>query len=119
MNAEQSLQQKSAPQNVCFGCGQANSDGLHIRSFPKNGEVVAQWKPEKKYEALDRSPERRDHRDVTGLSLQLDGSVSSDEARRRRSPALHGHCGIRNQIAATDSDERFSFSFCENFRDHG
>ena len=53
MNAEQSLQEKYAPQNVCFGCGQANSDGLHIRSFPKNGEVVAQWKPEKKYEAFD------------------------------------------------------------------
>jgi acyl-coenzyme A thioesterase PaaI-like protein len=53
MNAEQSLQQKYAAQNVCFGCGQANSDGLHIRSFPKNGEVVAQWKPEKKYEAFD------------------------------------------------------------------
>jgi len=49
---EQSLQEKYAPKNVCFGCGPANPDGLHIRSFPKNGEIVAEWKPEKKYEAF-------------------------------------------------------------------
>src|SRR3979409_332723 len=49
---EQSLQEKYAPKNACFGCGPANPDGLHIRSFPKNGEVVAEWKPEPKYEAF-------------------------------------------------------------------
>jgi acyl-coenzyme A thioesterase PaaI-like protein len=49
---EQSLQEKYAPRNVCFGCGPANPDGLHIRSFVKNGEVVAEWKPEQKYEAF-------------------------------------------------------------------
>ena len=45
---------------MCFGCGAANPDGLHIRSFLKNsdesradGEVVAEWKPEKKYEAFE------------------------------------------------------------------
>ena len=48
----QSLQEKYAPENVCFGCGPANPDGLHIRSFPKDGEIVADWKPEKKYEAF-------------------------------------------------------------------
>jgi hypothetical protein len=57
---EQSLQEKYAPKNICFGCGAANPDGLHIRSFLKNsdesqaaGEVVAEWKPEKKYEAFE------------------------------------------------------------------
>jgi acyl-coenzyme A thioesterase PaaI-like protein len=50
--SEKSLQEKYAPNNACFGCGPANPDGLHIRSFPKNGEVVAEWKPEKKYEAF-------------------------------------------------------------------
>jgi acyl-coenzyme A thioesterase PaaI-like protein len=49
---EKSLQEKYAPNNACFGCGPANPEGLHIRSFPKNGEVVAEWKPEKKYEAF-------------------------------------------------------------------
>jgi acyl-coenzyme A thioesterase PaaI-like protein len=50
--SEESLQEKYAPNNACFGCGPANPDGLHIRSFPKNGEVVAEWRPEKKYEAF-------------------------------------------------------------------
>src|SRR6202171_1718509 len=49
---EQSLQEKYAPGNACFGCGPANPDGLHIRSFPKGDEVVAEWTPEKKYEAF-------------------------------------------------------------------
>jgi acyl-coenzyme A thioesterase PaaI-like protein len=47
-----SLQEKYAPNNVCWGCGPANAEGLRIRSFPKDGEVIAEWKPEKKYEAF-------------------------------------------------------------------
>ena len=43
------------PDVQSFGiCGPANTEGLHIRSFPKKkGEVVAEWTPEKKYEAFD------------------------------------------------------------------
>jgi len=52
MSEQESLQEHYAPNNACFGCGPANPDGLHIRSFPKNGEVVAEWKPEPKYEAF-------------------------------------------------------------------
>src|SRR5215472_17856084 len=52
MNAK-SLQEKYAPNSTCWGCGPANTEGLHIRSFPKNGEVVAEWKPAKKYEAFE------------------------------------------------------------------
>jgi acyl-coenzyme A thioesterase PaaI-like protein len=58
--SEQSLQEKYAPRNICFGCGAANPNGLHIRSFLRNsdesragGEVVAEWKPQKKYEAFE------------------------------------------------------------------
>jgi acyl-coenzyme A thioesterase PaaI-like protein len=51
-NETQSLQERYAPQNACWGCGPANAEGLRIRSFPKNGEVVAEWKPEPKYEAF-------------------------------------------------------------------
>jgi acyl-coenzyme A thioesterase PaaI-like protein len=47
-----SLQEQYAPNNACFGCGPANPHGLHIRSFAKNGEVVAEWRPEQKYEAF-------------------------------------------------------------------
>ena len=49
----QSLQEKYARRNICFGCGPANPNGLHIRSFAKNGELVAEWTPEKKYEAFN------------------------------------------------------------------
>src|ERR1700756_656773 len=49
---EKSLQEKYAPQNSCWGCGPANPEGLRIRSFPKNGEIIAQWKPQPKYEAF-------------------------------------------------------------------
>ena len=52
MKKAQSLQEKYAPNNACWGCGPANEDGLGIRSFPENGEVVAEWKPERKYEAF-------------------------------------------------------------------
>src|SRR5438876_12337682 len=47
-----SLQERYGPNNACWGCGPANPDGLRIRSFPKDDEVVAEWKPEKKYEAF-------------------------------------------------------------------
>jgi len=49
---EQSLQEKYAPNNACFGCGPANPKGLHIRSFAQgDGEVVCLWQPESYHEA--------------------------------------------------------------------
>src|SRR6266550_1525807 len=51
MNNE-SLQEKFAPNNSCWGCGPANAEGLRIRSFPQDGEVIAEWKPESRYEAF-------------------------------------------------------------------
>lgn len=51
-NESKSLQERYAPENACWGCGPANVEGLRIRSFPKDGEVVAEWKPEEKYEAF-------------------------------------------------------------------
>ena len=52
MNEHLSLQEKYAPNNACWGCGPANAEGLRIRSFPEGDEVVAEWKPEPKYEAF-------------------------------------------------------------------
>jgi acyl-coenzyme A thioesterase PaaI-like protein len=49
---EQSLQEKYAPRNACFGCGPANERGLRIRSFPRGDEVVAHWMPESFHEAF-------------------------------------------------------------------
>jgi len=47
-----SLQERYAPTNACFGCGPANPDGVHVRSFARGDEVVAEWMPEQKYEAF-------------------------------------------------------------------
>ena len=49
---DQSLQEKYAPNNACYGCGPANPEGVHVRSFVKGEEVVAEWMPQKKYEAF-------------------------------------------------------------------
>lgn len=50
--SEQSLQEKYAPHNACFGCGPANERGLRIRSFVRGEEVVCEWKPETYHEAF-------------------------------------------------------------------
>jgi acyl-coenzyme A thioesterase PaaI-like protein len=51
-NESKSLQENYAPENKCWGCGPANNEGLRIRSFARGDEVVAEWKPEPKYEAF-------------------------------------------------------------------
>ncbi len=50
--SESSLQERYAPQNICFGCGPANPKGLRIRSFVQRGEVVADWTPEEHHQAF-------------------------------------------------------------------
>ncbi len=49
-----SLQERYGAHTICFGCGPANPDGLHIRSFPSadGPDVVAQWQPEPHHEAF-------------------------------------------------------------------
>jgi acyl-coenzyme A thioesterase PaaI-like protein len=48
-----SLQERYAPQSICFGCGPANPDGLHVRSFGDGtGEATADWVPSPHHEAF-------------------------------------------------------------------
>jgi acyl-coenzyme A thioesterase PaaI-like protein len=49
----QSLQDRYAPQNSCFGCGPANPHGLRIKSFPDGDEVRATWKASPHHQAFD------------------------------------------------------------------
>lgn len=52
--SEKSVQERYAPHNACFGCGQANPKGLRVRSFPDpagNG-LVACWQSEPHHEAF-------------------------------------------------------------------
>jgi acyl-coenzyme A thioesterase PaaI-like protein len=48
----QSVQERYAPHNACFGCGPANPKGLHVRSFIEGDDFVARWTPEPLYEAF-------------------------------------------------------------------
>ena len=48
-----SLQERYAPQrNACFGCGPANPQGLHVRTFVDGDECVAEWTPQPNHEAF-------------------------------------------------------------------
>jgi acyl-coenzyme A thioesterase PaaI-like protein len=49
---DKSIQETYAPNMACFGCGPANENGLHVRSFADGDEVVAVWQPQTKYEAF-------------------------------------------------------------------
>jgi len=48
-----SLQDRYAPHNACFGCGPANTRGLRIKSFVSGDELVADWRPEEHHKAFD------------------------------------------------------------------
>ncbi len=47
-----SLQERFAPDSICFGCGPANPDGLHIRSWRETHETVADWMPSPQHRAF-------------------------------------------------------------------
>lgn len=49
---EPCLQERYAPHNACFGCGPANPDGLHVRSFVAGETVFAEWTPKQRHEAF-------------------------------------------------------------------
>lgn len=48
----ESLQDRYAPDNICFGCGPANEKGLRIKSRVEGDEVVADWMPEPQHQAF-------------------------------------------------------------------
>jgi acyl-coenzyme A thioesterase PaaI-like protein len=47
-----SLQDRYAPNSVCFGCGPRNAKGLRVKSFPKGEELVADWTPQPHHAAF-------------------------------------------------------------------
>jgi acyl-coenzyme A thioesterase PaaI-like protein len=47
-----SLQERYAPRSICYGCGPANAQGLHVRSFVDDDQVVADWTPLAHHEAF-------------------------------------------------------------------
>ena len=49
----ESLQDRYAPNNRCFGCGPSNEQGLRIKSFVSGDEIVGQWRPQPHHQAFD------------------------------------------------------------------
>jgi acyl-coenzyme A thioesterase PaaI-like protein len=49
----QSLQERYAPDNRCFGCGPANEKGLRIRSFVEGDALVCEWRPQPHHQAFE------------------------------------------------------------------
>jgi acyl-coenzyme A thioesterase PaaI-like protein len=47
-----SLQERYSPRGVCFGCGPANAEGLHVRSFVDGDAFVADWTPGPHHDAF-------------------------------------------------------------------
>ncbi len=47
-----SLQERYAPDSICFGCGPANREGLRIRSFAQGDVFVAEWRSRPEHEAF-------------------------------------------------------------------
>ena len=52
MSENKSLQEKYAPNGVCFGCGCTNKKGLQIKSFLDDDRIIASWTPNSHHEAF-------------------------------------------------------------------
>src|SRR5699024_9048291 len=50
--SQKSIQERLAPESICFGCGPANEQGLRIRSFVEGERMTADWQPEAHHEAF-------------------------------------------------------------------
>ena len=40
------------PENVCFGCGVNNTEGLHVKSEWIGEESICTWQSEEKYQFI-------------------------------------------------------------------
>lgn len=47
-----SVQEKHAPNSICFGCGPANPEGLMIRSFRSEDGLHLQFQPKEEHQAF-------------------------------------------------------------------
>lgn len=48
----ESLQERYAPHNACFGCGPSNPKGLRVRSVVEGDRVTARFRPEEHHQAF-------------------------------------------------------------------
>jgi acyl-coenzyme A thioesterase PaaI-like protein len=48
----ENLQDRYAPNSVCFGCGPKNPHGLQLKSVPEGDSIVSVWAPRKEHVAF-------------------------------------------------------------------
>jgi acyl-coenzyme A thioesterase PaaI-like protein len=87
---EESLQEKYAPHNSCFGCGPANERGLRIRSFVRGDEVVAEWMPAPYQEAFPGML----NGGIIGTLLDCHSNWAAAHHLMRRAGATHPPCTV-------------------------
>ncbi len=46
------VQERYSPKSICFGCGPANEQGLHIKSFLERDALVARWRAQPHHQAF-------------------------------------------------------------------
>lgn len=51
-SAAEALQERYAPDSICWGCGPANPAGLHLESRVEGDRVVATWEPGPDHQAF-------------------------------------------------------------------
>lgn len=50
---QDSVQERYAQRSICFGCGPANVDGLHVRSMEaEDGDLIATWQASPAHQAF-------------------------------------------------------------------
>ena len=102
-----SLQEMYAPGSACFGCGPANEKGLHVRSFPAEGEdgeeVVCEWRAEPYHEAYPGML----NGGIVGTLLDCHSNWAAAYHLMRRAgaeqPALHRHRRVLDSASAPDA----------------
>ena len=87
---EKSLQETYAPNNACFGCGPANEKGLHIKSFPRGDEVVADFDPQTWQEAFSGMLSGG----IIGTLLDCHCNWTATYALMKRDGAHHPPCTV-------------------------
>jgi acyl-coenzyme A thioesterase PaaI-like protein len=93
--AEKNLQEIYAPKSTCFGCGPANPQGLHICSFARGNEVIAEWKPETHHEAYPGAL----NGGIIGTLMDCHSNWTAAWSLMQRSGGAHLPCTVTAEYA--------------------
>ena len=93
-----SLQERYAPDSICFGCGPANPAGLHLRSFASGAddeEIIAEWTPQAHHQAFPRML----NGGIIGSLLDCHGNWTAAHFLMRQTGADHPGCTVTADYA--------------------